>query len=228
MNKRANAIIAIMLVSAMCLTLASCSNKWSKREEKVVTTTSASADSNAEGTNGANSDSKDSNKKDKTDKNEVVTDKNGNVVQGNTVAKQSDTDDTTKKKGNKKDRDKADKTTDKDDSKKEEKDTTTTTTTLPYTTTEAPSPLDPVVTPEQPVDDEHVLTGSMAMYLLEQKYDKEEYVVNLVKETDDFATLKVYKIKDASLYSTVKVDLRNGKATETFKKDGKTKTYTLE
>lgn len=95
-----------------------------------------------------------------------------------------------------------------------------TTTTDPCTTTDAKD-VQPL--PEDVFDERYVLSGYNGLLLLQQRFDiikKDTYTVNLNSEIGDTAKYTVYivdpKNKNTHIaYSTIKVNLKNGKAVET-------------
>lgn len=224
MKKILIAISCIVLALSMCISLVSCS-KDSKPKDKVVDKQSITTQADSD----KNSDDKQNAEK-VTDKNGNViapTDSNGKVIEGNKIETATD-EDTTKKDSKKTTAKKNDSDKDKTTTKKKQtttkKSTTTTTTTIHYTTV---NPADPIEAPEIPLEDDYALTGSLAMFNLQEKYDREKYVVNLMEETDDYATLYVFVLKNNDIYSKAKVNLHNGKTTETITKTNKKLTYTL-
>lgn len=225
MKKKLISISCVVLALTMCISLISCS-KSDKPKDKVVDDSAITTEA------GENSDAQTVTDKNgniiyPTDANGNIiapTDENGKVVEGNKVSKvHSSTTQKTTKKNDKKD-DKATTKKKEETTKKKADKTTSTTTTLHYTTV---NPADPIVTPEMPLEDEYALTGSLAMFNLQQKYDSEKYVVNLIEETNDYATLYVFVLENNDIYSKAKVNLKNGKTTETITKTKKKLTYTL-
>lgn len=211
-------IMCIILACVMCVGLISCSNSKDNGTGNVVT----------------------------NENGEIVTNKDGSVVTNasddDVIEDTTKADETTKKENDAKEREstkkegKKDTTTKKDDAKTTtKKDTTTkkqtttkkkTTTTLAYTTTKV-SPGGAIETLEEPIDPDYLLTGNSALYYMQERYDVKEYVVNLISEDDTNAKLNVYSVKKNKLYSSVTVNLKTGKATETIKETGKKNTFTL-
>lgn len=109
--------------------------------------------------------------------------------------------------------------------------TTKPTTTKPTTTFPAMTTTDTggaIVLPDLPADDDYKFTPSLAMFVMQNKYDSEKYVVNCYEADENYTTLSIYTKKNGKVYSTAKVNLKNGKTVET-KWETKEKTeYVLE
>ncbi len=217
MKKKITALGCIVLALSMCISLASCT-KNDKPKDKVVddSAITTQADDNSKTTAELVTDK---------DGNTVpATDSKGNTVEGNKVETATENDSDNK---NKKTTKKSDKKEEKETTKKKQtttKKNTTTTTTIHYTTV---APLDNNLGEEISLEDEYALTANGAMFRLQQKYDPTVYVVNLIEETNDYATLYVFVLKNNDIYSKAKVNLKNGKTTETITKTNKKLTYTL-
>lgn len=237
MKKRIIAISCVILAIAMSISFVSCSGK--KYEETVVdsqVTESQDSEGNQDGITNADTDA-DTNeatdttkkkkgflsifkKEEKTTQKHKQVEQSTKTVQGNTVEFAQEEKSTTKKKletisttipGAKPDKNKE--TTAKKETTTKKQTTTKPTTTSPMTTT---NPNAPIELPEFPLDDEYKLTASLAMYNLQEKYDREKYVVNCHEEDETYAYLTVYTLKDGLVYSKAKVNMKNGKTVEKF------------
>lgn len=245
MKKKIIAVACVIITLAMSVSLVSCSSK--KYVDKVVDDSQLVTD--ADGItyiydeNGETKPYDPSNNK-PLDKSSTgnhhydVGDEKQNAVQGNTVATAED--EATKKNtvtkpisttipnGTTK---KGESTTKASTTKKQTTTKATTkkpTTTYPAMTTTSPGGV--IELPDIPIDeDENPLTPSLAMYLMQERYDKKKYVVNLAKEsTDNQAILYIYTLKDKKIYSTAKVNLKNGKTVENIIDKKEKKEYVLE
>lgn len=224
MKKAIISISCIILALTMCIGFVSCS----KDEADPETTTNEGkevvlvTDENGEAVTDANGDAvtEEATKADSTDSTESktttgkpVTDKNGDKVTNKNGEVVTEAPKTTKASG---------KTTTKK-GKTTTKKTTTTTTTIVYTTTD---PNAPIELPELP-EEGYLLTADLAMVELQTKYDTSKYIVNITEATSNTANLTVYYLSDSEVYSTAKVNLKDGKTTETIKKTNKKSTYYL-
>lgn len=219
MKKQLICVAIVVLALSICIGFASCSNDEKAKDKDTTKVEYIEV----------------------TDENgKLVTNKDGSAVTETTVVtvastdkeqskKETTKDSTTKSTTNKDSSTTTTKKNEKSTTKKEEKttkkqDKTTTTTTLHYTTTNS---LDNNLGEEISLDEEYALTANGAMSRLQNRYDSNTYVVNLIEETSDYATLYVFVLENNDIYSKAKVNLKNGKTSETITKTGKKLTYTL-